>query len=75
LKVPLIYAASSFYEVLLIILVVVLIFNGLLRRQVLKKFNDKLSHENGNAVSKKNVKTVCQKDNDDEYVDYEIIND
>lgn len=71
----LIYAASSFYEVLLIILVVVLIFNGLLRRQVLKKYNDKLSQNDETSSSNAKVNKVTNKDNDDEYIDYEIINE
>lgn len=75
MKVPLIFAASSFYEILLIVLVLVLIFNGLLRRQVLKKANNKLDQTDfGNNTVKKNKSRTIE-GADDEYVDYEIIKD
>lgn len=75
MEITLIYAASSFYEILLIVLVLIFIFNGLLRRQILKKVNDKLNQDHyGNATFKKN-KPLKKKDIEDEYVDYEIIKD
>lgn len=53
----------------------IFIFNGLLRRQILKKVNDKLNQDHyGNATFKKN-KPLKKKDIEDEYVDYEIIKD
>ena len=67
-----IYAASSFYEVLLIIFVLILIFNGLLRNKILKKVNDNLNSEKKSYPQ--NEKVITPKD-DSEYIDYEIIKD
>jgi hypothetical protein len=75
LEVTIIYATSSFYEILLIVLVLILIFNGLLRRKVLRKYNDSLSQDDGNKTVRKKVNEVSRKVSDEEYIDYEIIND
>ena len=70
-----IHASSSFYEILLIILVLVLIFNGILRRKVLKKMSE--SMEKPDKIRKSIDVNLHSKSaaSNDEYVDYEIINE
>ena len=61
-----IYAASSFYEILLIVLVIILISNGLLIRRNIRKQIINISDSEKDEIRKKDVQ-------EGEYVDYEII--